>query len=410
MPIPSLSINNPFRSQLDIGQFGQNGPAIQDVPEMPMQSGGLPQGPSLSPTTSGPFSMPERTDLDQISHYNDFFSDPRFQSLIRRATRGPSQLDSIIDTMDQYNWGPARAALGIGGKGRAGSSLAERHAQEQKDAAKTLSALSGAWQNNQQGLQSNTAAYGNIEEAYAKERQLPYVLNHLFQQSEQARTAAGQNIAETQTENALRQPQVSSELERGYQRHQAGLASEASAGALGELEAIRRELRGPQVATAKNRQTITGEEAAVAPEFNKYKTANQKRLSEGTPPGSKTAKTEEDKRTARLQQDIDDTEANIEALKAATAGGEKKSPDKTEYRKNMRLLTSEQARLETRKRQLGSAGKTKVASQPAAEADFTDEGARIAPTDPAQREIGQIYDNGKGRKAKWMGNGWQALP
>lgn len=170
MPLPQLTIQN--ASPAPAGDYNMPLPppaGLLGAAGSAGQSGG--DIPYLPPITSGPFSMPGRSDMDQMTHYSGLFSDPRFKGLVDQALNEGNSLSDVLapitETFNRINYPTLYG-------GRGALAHAEKKADKRKQAAEVLNALSRAMTNDQMGLEHNANAYDAIEHAYHAQRKLPY--------------------------------------------------------------------------------------------------------------------------------------------------------------------------------------------------------------------------------------------
>lgn len=222
MPPLGLTIRNPFEglqgrnltiqnamgaptvTPLGVSYPEEDIPFEQDAPHI-----GNPGAiPYLPPPTSGPFAMPERRDLDSLTSFRGVLEDPRFSGIVN-------------DALTQGGLSPWAQVLqaGIrplaGNRGRIGFAIQDAMDMRRKNAMEQLNNLAKIVAESEMGRERNTAAYGNIEDAYRKERMAPYqerseyqAGTHQEQLAEQARQAAAKSLEEAATESQMRQPKL----------------------------------------------------------------------------------------------------------------------------------------------------------------------------------------------------------
>lgn len=184
-------------------QMGQNQPGgLQGsfMGNMPAQPGGgsiqnaagqmdAPDYPSLSPQTSGPYTLPERRDMSALTGYTSVFD--RYPDLAKMAGKGGSA--PWADTGNYPSFMRA-AAYGLASQGQR-NYYDQKDMSDQMGRARILHELAGASSEDQQGLQSNTRAYDNVGDTYNKQRMLPYLQRTAMAQAQMREGGAYRNIS-----------------------------------------------------------------------------------------------------------------------------------------------------------------------------------------------------------------------
>lgn len=213
---PGLTVQNnpsPMFSSAPQGQM----PTIQD-------QGGGASFPSPQPQSSGAFSMPQYRGMNDVTKYQSAFD--RFPALTQQLQQPDVSHDGTgaAGFMRMLAYGLTPMAQ------RQQNDVTDLKRQQMR--AAMLQDLAGASAADQQGLYHNTQAYHEMQGAYHDQNMDPLQRHteyntglHQYQLGQEAATAAGQNIAQTQTENAMREPKIYSERQLGFDRQQSGLHS-----------------------------------------------------------------------------------------------------------------------------------------------------------------------------------------
>lgn len=172
-----------------------NIPSTMNSPPAPaIQQQALPnaQGwdfPQLPPQSGGEYHLPARTDMNQLTSYQSAFDTPVAQSLQRQMT----EQSGAWNNPQLPGWAQAFAR----GITPYGVQLAAQgqDSKRQQAAASMLNDYTNARANDQQGLERNTAAYGNVGDAYAKQQMLLGQMRHIYFQGNQARDAGAASLA-----------------------------------------------------------------------------------------------------------------------------------------------------------------------------------------------------------------------
>lgn len=170
-----------------------NIPSTMNSPPAPaIQQQALPnaQGwdfPRLQPQSGGEYHLPARTDTNQLTSYQSEFDTPVAQALQRQMTEqsGAWNNQALPGWAQAFARGITPYGVQLAAQGQ--------DSKRQQAAASMLNDYTNARANDQQGLERNTAAYGNVGDAYAKQQMLPYQMRaayNLGNQRDDAGTAA----------------------------------------------------------------------------------------------------------------------------------------------------------------------------------------------------------------------------
>lgn len=200
-PLPRRvsTVNGGFAQQVfnPEGQFMGNGmgqtQTHQRQPLPQAQGYDAPDFPNLDSRTGGPYDLPPRRDLDQLTAYRPGGQPSGSQMGGGTGSAFMRVLLSGLQQGQNMTANPDRPAYTTWGEAPAGfqRNQSER-AKLRNDQIRTQSEVDA---NEQQALERNTAAYGNVGRAYNAQNESPYRRRALYFQGNQRDTGADVNTS-----------------------------------------------------------------------------------------------------------------------------------------------------------------------------------------------------------------------
>lgn len=402
----------------------------QQSPAAPPQQG-APQGvPTLQdqqgelnyPKVPQPYNLPARQDIGQITQYKSAFDrfpalthmlqDPNSIGADSSGPQTPWTNPNLPPILQQLTYGLASPQQRQY-YGQIGDQSDTAHLKKMKAIGDLMQAAAGASADDQQGLERNTAAYGNVAKAYNEMNTEPHIQHSIDMQAQQ-RQGSGEASAALANQRTQRTPTLMAGDEaRALMMGQHGDlygAQASQTNALTEPKIYATNAQGDQRESAAGLSDIRGqavqdEEPHVINRIDSTTDLNKKRagaIGKSGKNGAAGVTLEQVHRQfLKYQQDLDGARASAESDDSELSKAAKAAIPK---------LAAKALRAQQQWKDLGGDDSEPVVNPGDGNLISAKEDAPPMPADPKDLKEGQTYTNKNGKRGKYKGNGqWQLL-